>query len=511
MQAMPTTTRRVRDAISARRTLTTATALAIGILLSWLAPLEPLLADFHSQNQSFAAEDPPGPSSAKGRDPALEESIDAAVAAQMKIQKVPGAALAIIRKGEVALVKGYGEANVEHHVPVTPDTIFQSGSIGKQFTAAAIMTLVDDGKISLDDSVVKFYPDVAKWWYPVTIRHLLTHTSGMDNFEPGIQIDYRKDYTDADFAKLAFALTPQFAPGSRWNYSNPGYILLGCIIDKVTGHHYGELLRDRVFKPLGMKTARIISETDIIPHRAEGYQLVKGELKNQDWNSPSVNSTADGALYLTVRDMIAWDKGIRAKAVLKAESWKKVFTPVVLKSGKTYPYGFGWFIDGDRGQLRQHHGGAWQGFKAYISRYLGDDFTVILLTNLANTEPDVFTDAIAAVINPKLALPNLPLGDQEPAIAKRVRALLAEARAGTLTAADFVLLPAGYFPTLATLHEQLLAPLGEPKSLQLVERHDRGDDRWYRWHAAFKGKTLEVTLSLAPNDKLSWFYVKPIN
>src|SRR5262245_53552157 len=300
-----------------RTTLAAAALLAVGALLGWLAPSGQLVPDVRARQKA---------------EPAVAvEQIDAVVAAEMRKQKVPGVALAIVRKGEVVLVKGYGEANVEHHVPVTADTIFQSGSVGKQFTAAAIMTLVDDGKISLDDSVAKFWPEVGKWWHPVTVRHLLTHTSGMPNFEPGTHIDYRKDYTDDDFARLAFALKPEFAPGSRWNYSNPGYVLLGCIIGKVTGRHYGELLRDRVFNPLGMKTARVVSEADIIPHRAAGYKLVKGELKNQDWTSPSINSTADGALYVTVRDMIAWDKGIRAKAVLKPESWKKVFTPAPLK------------------------------------------------------------------------------------------------------------------------------------------------------------------------------------
>ena len=118
--------------------------------------------------------------------------------------------MAIIRKGEPALVKGYGEANVEHHVPVTADTIFQSGSVGKQFTAAAIMTLVDEGKLSLDDSLTKFWPEAPAWWHAVTIRHLLTHTSGIGNFEPFVGIDYRKDYTDDEFAKLALALKPEF-------------------------------------------------------------------------------------------------------------------------------------------------------------------------------------------------------------------------------------------------------------------------------------------------------------
>ncbi len=183
------------------RTLLTAAFLVLaGTLISWLGASDQLVSEVHAQQRS---------------DPAVPiDKIDAVVAAEMKRQKIPGVALAIIRKGEPALVKGYGEANVEHHVPVTADTIFQSGSVGKQFTAAAIMTLVDEGKLSLDDSLTKFWPEAPAWWHAVTIRHLLTHTSGIGNFEPFVGIDYRKDYTDDEFAKLALALKPEFAPAA---------------------------------------------------------------------------------------------------------------------------------------------------------------------------------------------------------------------------------------------------------------------------------------------------------
>src|SRR4029079_11332307 len=240
-------------------TLTVAVLIALETQTGALKAADQTLREVQDQKQSDAA--------------IPIDKIDSAVAAVMKRQKIPGVALAVISKEKPALIKGYGEANVEHHVPVTPDTIFQSGSVGKQFAAAAIMTLVDDGKLSLDDSIAKFWPEAPAWWRPVTVRQLLTHTSGMGNFEPSVGIDYRKDYTDDEFAKLALGLKPEFAPGSRWSYSNPGYVLLGCIIGKVTGQHYGELLRDRIFGPLGMKTARVISDADIIPHRAAGYQL----------------------------------------------------------------------------------------------------------------------------------------------------------------------------------------------------------------------------------------------
>ena len=133
-----------------------------------------------------------------------------------------------------------------------------------------------------------------------------------------------------------------FAPGEKWKYSNTGYLLLGIIIRKASGTFYGDVLAERVFKPLGMTTTRVISEADIVPHRAAGYTLVKGELKNQSWVSPSLNTTADGALYFSVKDLVAWDAGVRAGRILKAASWASVFEPVRLNDGKTHGYGFGW-------------------------------------------------------------------------------------------------------------------------------------------------------------------------
>ena len=164
-------------------------------------------------------------------------------------------------------------------------------------------------------------------------------------------------------------MTLEFEPGSRWNYSNTGYVLLGILIHKVSGKFYGDVLKERVFAPLGMTTARIISEEDIVLNRAAGYRLVDGELKNQEWVAPKLNTTADGALYLTVQDFVAWDRGLRKSAILKPQSWSQVYTPVSLKSGKTYPYGFGWQLGESSGQPWYRHGGAWQGFTS--ARSLG--------------------------------------------------------------------------------------------------------------------------------------------
>jgi N-acyl-D-aspartate/D-glutamate deacylase/CubicO group peptidase (beta-lactamase class C family) len=332
------------------------------------------------------------------------DAIDAIVEAQMAAQRIPGLAVAVVRKGEIAKLRGYGLANIEHDVPVTDETIFQSGSMGKQFTAAAVMLQVEDGRLALSDPLTKFFPGAPDTWRDITLRHLLTHTSGIPNYNSGL-LDYRRDYTEDELVRFAQQLPLDFAPGTDWKYSNTGFILLGVLVRKVSGQFYGDVLRDRVFAPLGMSTARVISEADIVPHRADGYRLVKGTLQHQEWVAPQLNTTADGSLYLSLRDLIAWDRALRARAILKLESWREIFTPVTLKSGRRHPYGFGWEVDRIAGEDVHQHGGSWQGFKTYIARYLGEDVTVIVLANLAQADPNLIARRIAEDLMPKLKAP----------------------------------------------------------------------------------------------------------
>ena len=438
----------------------------------------------------------------------LQTRIDSVVRAEMTRQRIPGVAVAIVKNGEVMLANGYGEANVEHHVPVTAETVFQSGSVGKQFTSAGVMLLVEDGKIGLGDSITKYFPNAPASWRGITVRHLLTHTSGIPDYTTDA-LDYRRDYTEDELAQMAFGLTPEFPPGSRWNYSNTGYVLLGIIIHKASGQFYGDVLRDRVFTPLGMRSARIISEADIVPHRAAGYQLVKGELKNQDWVAPKLNTTADGSLYLSLQDYIAWDRGLRAKKILKAESWAAVFTPVTLTSGNRYPYGFGWSIDTVAGQLRIHHGGSWQGFQTYISRYLGDDMTIVALSNLGASQPSAIVDGVAALLDPALKpKPPAPIADREPKVRARLEEVLAATRDGRLTPNDFAYVRAGFFPNAAKAYQTMLAGVGKPDTVTLFERTVLGDDRIYLYEVGYGAKVFRVRLGLAPDDKVSVFAVR---
>ena len=438
--------------------------------------------------------------------------VDDVIRIEMQRQKVPGVALGIVRKGKVIAAKGYGYANVELSVPVTAETIFQSGSVGKQFTATAVMLQVEDGKLALDDSITKYFTDAPPSWRPITVRHLLTHTSGIPDYETeaanlgdGVQVvDYRRDYTEEQMTKIAYGMPLKFPPGSHWSYSNTGYVLLGILIHKVSGRFYGDVLKDRVFTPLGMKTARVISEADIVPHRAAGYRLVKGDLKNQEWVSPSLDSTADGSLYLSMLDYIAWDRGLRAHAVLKSQTWAQIYTPVTLTSGKTYPYGFAWDVDESQGQPWYHHGGSWQGFKTYISRYLADDLTIVVLTNLADADPDRFVDDVARTLDPRLAQiePSTPIPDSDPLIAARVREFLAAAGAGRLSAQDLSFAQ-GEAAQQAKEFEQLLRPLGALRRLDLLDRRALGDDRASTYAAVYAGRTLRVQIALAPDNRIS--------
>lgn len=330
------------------------------------------------------------------------DAIDSIVRAEMDAQRIPGLAVAVVRKGEVVKLQGYGLANVEHDVPVTDATMFQSGSLGKQFTAAAVMLQVEDGKLALSDPLTKFFPDGPPAWRDVTVRHLLTHTSGIPNYTNGM-IDYRRDYTEDELVAFARGLSLEFNPGSQWRYSNTGYVLLGAIVRQASGKFYGDVLRERVFAPLGMTTARVISEADIVPHRASGYQLVNGALQHQSWVAPSLNTTADGSLYVSLRDLLAWNRALRERALLRPESWDAIFTPVTLTGGRTHPYGFGWDVDRIAGQPVYQHGGSWQGFKSHIARYLGDEISVMVLANLAQANPGRIVTAIAQSLIPKLS------------------------------------------------------------------------------------------------------------
>ena len=379
------------------------------------------------------------PSPALPLDPQRLKSIDSFITTQMAHQKIPGLAVGIYSRGQILLAKGYGQANVELSVPVKAGTIFQSGSVGKQFVSAAIMILVEEDKLSLDDSIAKYLPDAPAAWKPILIKNLLSHTSGLAEYEseertgPKGPFYLRLDFTEDELLTRIEALPVEAAPGEKWDYRNTNYVLLGILIHKVTGKPYYDFLSERIFKPLGMTSTRPISDRDIIPNRAAGYEIEDGQLKNQEWVSPTFNSTADGTLYFNVIDLAKWDDALYGAQLLKQSSLDRMWTVYLLNDGKPNRagYGFGWSIGKQNDHKRIEHGGAWQGFTCDISRYPDDNLTVVVLTNLAGANPGLIAQITAGLTDPLLLPPKLvPIADTQPAIAASLAKLLDQLMAG---------------------------------------------------------------------------------
>jgi CubicO group peptidase (beta-lactamase class C family) len=330
---------------------------------------------------------------------ASADTVDSIVVAEMKRQYSPGVAIAIVKNGRPAKVAGYGLANIEHQAKVTPATFFQTGSVGKQFVAALVLLLVNDGKLKLDEPVSAYLPNAPPAWHSMTIRQLLTQTSGMDNVDRAI--DLRKDYTEDALLESAYKVPPLSLPGERYAYSNLGYQVLGIFCSKVGGRFYGDQLRERLFVPSGMNS-RIISERDIVPGRAAGYDRVDGVLFNQQWVSPSLNTTADGSLYVSAQDMARWSIVLDGDTVLTPAMKEAMWAPSTLNSGEHWDYGFGWRLFSVDGRRSVRHRGDWQGFTSHILHFPEDRLTITVLMNRSNAQPHVIADKIAAQYIPAL-------------------------------------------------------------------------------------------------------------
>ena len=334
-------------------------------------------------------------------------AIDQQVEAARVQQAVPGLALLVMKNGKIVHSRGFGLANVELSVPVTPQSMFQTGSIGKMFTATLILRLAETGKVSLDDPLSKHLPETPPAWTAVTLRMMLNHTSGIPNY---VLDDYVRIVAggEGELARIAFAKPLDFPAGSDWRYSNTAYVLLGQLIQKVTGRFYGDLLVEQLFRPLGMATARPISEREIVPGRAAGYELDdKKQLKNQEHLPQFLNSTADGSLYFSLADYAAWEAAVRRRdPVLKPASWAEMIKPGKLNSGASLGYGMGWDVR-SAGEMRlRGHGGSWQGFQTYYlaiehAKRPDDDLAVVVLTNLDAARPGSIARDVAKALAPE--------------------------------------------------------------------------------------------------------------
>jgi len=310
----------------------------------------------------------------------------------------PGASIIVIKEGRTLLRKGYGMADMELGVKVEPDMVFRLGSITKQFTAVSILMLAEQGKLSLTDDIKKFFPDYPTNGRTITVEHLLTHTSGIKSYTSirAWLSMWRKDMTVAELIDLFKNEPADFEPGTQWSYNNSGYILLGAIIEKISGMTYEQFLQKNIFDPLGMKHTFYGSATRLIPRRVPGYSMTKEGLRNSEYLSMT-QPYAAGALLSNVDDMALWDAALYTDKLVKQASLQKAWTPYILKDGTTTNYGFGWSKFQYEGHTMIEHGGGIHGFSTIGIRVPEEHVYVLILTNRDYQTPDDVGLRVAAL------------------------------------------------------------------------------------------------------------------
>jgi CubicO group peptidase (beta-lactamase class C family) len=300
----------------------------------------------------------------------------------------PGASVMVIHDGKVAYSRAYGLANLEQQTSATTETNYRLASLTKQFTATAIMLLAEDGKLSYDDRVIDLLPGFPSYARDIRIRHLLTHTSGLWDYEDFVPDSQRVQVKDRDVLGLLSRVdATYFAPGSRFRYSNSGYAVLALVVQRVSGMPFARFLHERIFEPLGMDATVAYEEgVSIVPNRAYGYSLEKYGFTRTD-QSPTSAVLGDGGIYSSVSDLVRWDHALETHALLPESTRTLSWTPNRLNDGSATEYGFGWFVDDDGGRQRLSHHGETRGFTNAIVRYPAERLSVILLTNRTGGNP----------------------------------------------------------------------------------------------------------------------------
>jgi len=450
------------------------------------------------------------PAAAEAKTDSSSASLDAFVEELMAKRHVPGASAAVVRDGKVVLEKGYGLANLELKVPATKETVYQLASVTKTFTATAIMLLVKDGKLSLDDSITSKLPDLPAAWEKVTVRHLLSHTSGIKSYTSvkDFHKTMRKDYAQREIIDLVAKEPLEFAPGEKWNYSNTGYFLLGMLIEKVGGKPYGEFMAERIFKPLGMSQTRANDLRAIIPNRAQGYEWAGTEFKNGEYVSPS-QPFAAGMLVSTVADLVKWEAALAGHTLLDAPTLEQMWTPAKLAKGEA-GYGFGWGIGKANGHRVVSHGGGIPGFSTELMRFPDDKLTVIVLTNSDGGHAGALAKGIAGRIIPALQEKAAePIADKDAKTTERLRGVLEKALKGEVELDQFTEESGkALAPKIAGVKDQL-APLGDLKKFELVDRKELGDLLLLRYRATLEKMPLKTLFTLDKSGKIQGLGIMP--
>jgi len=328
---------------------------------------------------------------AVGQDAEIAAKLDSVVAGYARNRNFIGAVL-VAKGGKILLEKGYGMANIELDVPNKPETKFRLGSITKQFTSTAILQLNEQGKLAFTDAACKYLDNCPEAWKPVTIHHLLTHTSGIPSYTAMKEFPtpkfMRQPLSAVEVVMLTKDKPLDFEPGTKYAYDNTGYVLLGVIIEKASGEKYSDYLKKHVFEPLDMQDSGFDVTRTVLKNRASGYSPGPGGLVNADYLDMSLPHAA-GSLYSTARDLYRWDRSLYTEKVMSKASKDAAWTPV------KNDYGFGWAVKKLHGRSQQGHGGGINGFSTMITRFPDDDAVVIVLSNNQAAPTGIIANALS--------------------------------------------------------------------------------------------------------------------
>ena len=443
------------------------------------------------------------------------DEIDHYISAQMRKLHIPAVSLAIVRDARVTKAQGYGLANLELKAPATKDTVYEIGSTSKQFTAVAIMMLVEEGKIHLKDPVTKYFQEAPQTWRGITIQHLLTHTSGIQNH---VAVPHWLDVFRTNLAfettpprdellKMFFKLPLEFQPGESWAYDNTGYYLLGIIIEKASGKSYWQFLDERVFKPLGMNATRSTDPRPIVPNRASGYEWNTDHFENRPVLLPAIAFSA-GSLLSTVEDMVKWDAALSSEKLLTKASLNQIWTATLTNHGADAPfnYGFGWFVDSYHGHRVVQHSGGTPGFSSVIYRFVDDKLTIIVLTNHSDMILDELAIDIAGICLPVLKRPEAK-PDPNPTTTAKSKEIVSGLLKGNYEPAAFTA-PMLMFLNTATgkAFWKWFADHGALGSFVFSDREERRDGEIRRYKLSLGGNWYWLSVTTSNDGKIAQIY-----
>jgi len=443
------------------------------------------------------------------------DQIDDYIMAQMGQLHIPGVSLAIVRDGRTIKTQGYGFANIELKAPATKVTVYEIGSNTKQFTAAAIMMLVDEGKVRLEDPVTKYFPETPEAWRGITIRHLLTHSSGIQNHVAvprwlnvfRTNLTFETTPTRDELLKMFFKLPLEFQPGESWAYDNTGYYLLGIVIEKASGKSYWQFLDERIFKPLGMTATRSTDPQPIVPNRASGYEWKNDHFENRPVLLPAIGFSA-GSLLSTVEDMGKWDVALYGEKLLKKSSLDQMWTATMAKDGADAPfnYGFGWFIDSYHGHRLVQHSGGTPGFSSVVYRFLEDKLTIIILTNHSDRIVDQLAIDLAGICLPALKRPNAN-PDPDPKTTAMLKSVVSRLLNEKYDPASFTTAMRTFLTTATgKAFWKWFAEHGSVGLFIFSDREERKDGQVLRYKVSLGGNPYWLSVNMTKDGKIAQIY-----